>query len=238
MKKLLFILLLLGSYALGYSQSEETGGSSTDTPVKVPKNISPVRDTSIITHKEAIFHQKLIEEFTELEFDTVYMIQYAIVTEVTSMPQNSVALPFVMTDMIMYFVISDRYYTSYKQAKAIGEKVRADNIQFEYYIVKPCVVPVSSPMIAKRNNDRKGAFRIQYTSTITYPEKVLDHFMVELHKGNFRQISERAFENKTEATSWLLEQGHRLKDFWIYPVSAAALDDKNTLNNSQATSQP
>lgn len=232
MKKLLFIPLLFASFIMAYGQSADgTGGISNVENIKLPDSISLVRDTSVVSYKGITYHQERIEEFTELTFDTMYMIQYAIVTEVTSMPENSVALTFYTNQELMFMVISDKYYESYEEAKAIGEKVKADNIQFEYYMVKPCVLPKSSPIIAKKDEHQKGKYRIQYTWTATYPEKVLEDFTVELYQHGFRQVSVKTFSDKEEAINWLLGKGHKLEHFWIFTISQPEPLVDNSLPN-------
>jgi len=46
------------------------------------------------SHKTVSYNQYIIEEFQQKEFDTVYIIQYGVVSEVTSMPVNAMAVSF------------------------------------------------------------------------------------------------------------------------------------------------
>lgn len=241
MKKIVFVLVLFISSMTGYGQGMgDMGDMSNDTTTNVPdRPHSPdVRDTSVVTYSTTTYHQKHIEKFELIDFDTMFMIQYAIVTEVTSMPENSIALSYFTNEMFMWMIISDRYYSNYAEAVAIGEKVRRNNPAFEFYVIKPSIVPKNSHMVTKRDTEQDGDFKIQYSFSEKYPEKVLDHFIVESYQDGFRQVTRRAFKTKEHATEWLNIQGHNLKDFWIYPLEKPEEEADKTAETSPEGSQP
>lgn len=224
MKQLLLLPLFMLTCIIAFAQGSGAKNDTTKTlyehngVVLSRQQKEGVRDTSVVSYKRITYEQTRIELFGELAFDTLYTVQYAIVSEVTSMPKHSMALPFYTDDHYMYMIVSDRNYFTYEQARAMGEKVRDENDIFEVYIVKAALHPASSPDVARKRVYENGNVRIQYQFTDRYPENVLDGFIVEYYEGGFRQISERAYEDRAAAQNWLLQQGLDLKDFWVYPL--------------------
>ena len=149
MTRLIISFLFIVNFSLVYGQyPDEANGTDACETCKI---------TSAESHKTVSYHQYIIEEFQQTEFDTMYMIQYAVVSEVISIPKQAIAISFYTNEGHMYMVVSDRYYSSNREAKAYAERVKAKNNSFCNYFVKPCI-------IAKNSNSNAQGYR---TSSMT-----------------------------------------------------------------------
>ena len=230
MKNTLLTIFALFSSVMVFGQNLDNAIYMNDTidspttveskPATSKDSVKICKDTHVVKHKTITYHQVAVEEFVETAFDTVYMIQYAVVSEITSMPQNSVAMSFYTNEEMMYMVISDKYYVSREEAIAEGEKAKAENESFCFYFVKPCIVPKTSSMVKERDANQQGNYRVQHTWTAMYPTDILENFTVESYQGGFRQVSKQRFFDKADAISWLQLEGLNPADFWIFPIES------------------
>lgn len=274
MKQLILLPLFFLVTASIFGQNQHNTASSAEA-------CETCQITNVKSSKTVSYHQYIVEEFTQTEFDTKYMIQYAIVSEVITMPMNAMAVSFQTNEGLMYMIVSATQYNSRKEAMAAGERAKSTNHAFCNYFIKPLVFSKSqaSPVerkqtIAKRNvrntyqrntiakqsvvnnpteaspyakrksayiaqkvvyspdgatvqkesfrSEQKvlatGKYRVQFTWTKDYPFETLDRFMVEEHRGGYRQVSTLTFDNKQEAGVWLQNQGYAITDFWVYPL--------------------
>lgn len=136
--------------------------------------------TDVETQKTVTYHQYVVEEFSHTQFEEKYLIQYAIVSDVTSMPSNAMAMSFQTNQGLMYMIVSKGYYSSKQEAIAIADKVRTANPTFCNYFVKKCLIPVANgavrnrkQVVAKKSNTSAITRQVSYQGNGTKVTRTL-----------------------------------------------------------------
>ena len=130
MKKLFLIPVFLLTSVLAFGQTC-TDGSCIDKTCKI---------THVDSEKKVTYHQYIVQEFSETDFETKYMVQYAIVSDIITMPAGAMAVPFHTNDGAMYMIVSSKQYNTRNEAVAAGELAKTAHNAFCNYFVKPIKV--------------------------------------------------------------------------------------------------
>jgi len=97
--------------------------------------------THVESEKTVSYTQYIVQEFNNTNFIKKYIVQYAIVSDIFSMPENSMALSFYTDDGPMYMIVSADQYNTHQAAELAGARAKAANNAFCNYIVKVCYYP-------------------------------------------------------------------------------------------------
>lgn len=93
--------------------------------------------TDIKTQRTVSYQQYMLQKFQHTTFDTMYFIQYALVSDLISMPRNTKAVSFQTNQGLMYMIVSTDYYPSKQEATRAAEQAQVNTGGYCDYVIKP-----------------------------------------------------------------------------------------------------